>query len=55
MLMNTNRRRMATSSRAIDRSAVFIVPMMNRLSGRLNRSPSLYSGSISALRYSSRK
>jgi hypothetical protein len=31
-----NRRRIAVSIRAIDQSAVFIVPMMNKFSGSVN-------------------
>ena len=39
---NTNRRLMAASSSAMDRSAVFMVPMMNKFFGRSKRSlPSL--------------
>ena len=33
---NAKRRRIAVSMRAIDRSAVFIVPMMNRFCGSVN-------------------
>jgi len=34
-----NRRRNATSSSAMERSAVFIVPMMSRFAGTPNSSP----------------
>ena len=40
--MNEKRRRMAASIMAMDRSAVFMVPMMYRLSGSVNGSLGLY-------------
>ena len=53
--MNANRRRIAASIRAIDRSAVFIVPMTNRFSGSVNSSLGEYCREIASSRYSSRK
>ena len=52
---NANRRRMAVSIRAMDRSAVFIVPMMNRFCGSVNSSSGEYCRLIDSSRYSSRK
>ena len=40
--MKENRRRMAASIIAMERSAVFMVPMMYRLSGSENGSVGLY-------------
>ena len=53
--MNANRRRIAVSIRAIERSAVFIVPMRNRFGGRVNSSFGEYWRLIASSRYSSRK
>ena len=53
--MNANRRRMAASTMAMDRSAVFMVPMMNRLRGNRNEVSGLYWGRTVRSRYSSRK
>ena len=52
---NANRRRIAVSIRAIDRSAVFIVPMMNRFCGSVNSLSGEYCRLIDWSRYSSRK
>ena len=52
---NANLRRMAVSIRAIDRSAVFIVPIRNRFSGRMNSLSGEYCRLIDWSRYSSRK
>ena len=46
---------MAVSIRAIDRSAVFIVPMKNRFCGSVNSLSGEYCRLIDSSRYSSRK
>jgi hypothetical protein len=53
--MNANRRRIAVPVRAIDRSAVFMVPMRNRFPGRVNSSFGEYCRLIDLLRYPGRK
>jgi hypothetical protein len=49
--MNANRLRIPVSMRAIDRSAVFMVPVRNRFPGRVNSSFGEYRRLTGSLRY----
>ena len=53
-MTNENRRRIAASTSAMDRSAVFMVPMMTMLRGNVNGGCAVHEVDAS-LRYSSRK
>jgi hypothetical protein len=53
--INANRRRIAVSTRAMDLSAVFIVPMTKSFSGSVNSSLGEHCSEIASSRYSSRK